>query len=87
VVLHGHTVLGVAESDVIPNPTVVQGGGGTRIIAPATRIIWTFKLALPPPQKPQPILKTAYTWHVAGEEVSVVVNGAVSWLDRTLATP
>jgi hypothetical protein len=70
---------------------VVRGGSGahrvSRIITQPTRVVWTFMRTLPPLPKPQPQLEPAYTAFVAGQDVTEALRIAVSWLDRTLATP
>lgn len=90
-VLHGHTVLDVAESSVVSNPVVMRGGAGahrvSRILMPPTRVVWTFKPTLPPLPRPEPKLESEYAAYVAGQDVTSVISGGVNWLDRTLSTP
>jgi hypothetical protein len=90
-VLHGHTVLDVAESAVVPNPVVMRGGADahrvSRIITPPTRVVWTFKPTLLPLPRPEPKLEAEYAAYVGGQDVTTVIRGAVNWLDRTLSTP
>jgi hypothetical protein len=61
------------------------GGRYSQIILAPTRIIWTFKVALPPlpANKPWARLQPHYA-DIAGKEVADVIRRAVSWLDRNL---
>jgi hypothetical protein len=56
-ILHGDTVVDVTESAVVPTPRVIMTGAGShsQVILPPTRVIWTFKFALPP--LPPPVLR------------------------------
>jgi hypothetical protein len=85
-ILHGDTVVDVTES-AVPTPRVIIAGAGShsQIIQPPTRIIWTFKVALPPlpATRPSATLEPHYA-DIAGKEVPDVIRSAVSWLDRSL---
>jgi hypothetical protein len=57
-IVHGDVVVDVAESADIPNPStlVVHNRLGARTLGPPTRVEWTFRQTLPPPDKPAPKL-------------------------------
>jgi hypothetical protein len=79
--------LRYVRNQVLHGDTVVIAGAGShsQVILPPTRIIWTFKAALPPlpPGGPSSTLEPHYA-DIAGKEVADVIRAAVSWLDRNL---
>ena len=81
--VHGVNIVDLADPQDVSTARLVIAGaasrGGSQIIMPASRLVWTFKPTLPPPTKAQPDLQSAYASDVANAEVMEPVEAAMGW--------
>jgi hypothetical protein len=95
--VHGRTVVHVADPTALPKARVVQAvrRGGPQIIVPPTCVAWTFDPNLPRlavrQQKNQRAIdqQRVYNTDLVGQQREAIsaVQDAVDWLDRMLSTP